>query len=124
MRGFDRSDIPVGMRRGFRRPGSTLADYRARHAQYKTDPALQTSHAAFPWIVTWDDHEVENNYAGLVDEVDDTGARHQDPQQFARQRAAAYQAYYEHMPLRRTPVPRSTRRSWATVSGRPGLVPA
>jgi alkaline phosphatase D len=83
---------------------STLADYRARHAQYKTDPALQTAHAAFPWIVTWDDHEVENNYADLVDEIDDTGARHQDPQEFARQRAAAYQAYYEHMPLRRAPV--------------------
>ncbi|WP_222721229.1 alkaline phosphatase D family protein [Actinomadura sp. HBU206391] len=83
---------------------STLADYRARHAQYKTDPALQQAHAAFPWIVTWDDHEVENNYAGLVDEIDDTGARHQDARRFARQRAAAYQAYYEHMPLRRTPV--------------------
>lgn len=80
---------------------STLSDYRARHAQYKTDPALQASHAAFPWIVTWDDHEVENNYAGLVDEIDDTGAKHQDPAAFARQRAAAYQAYYEHMPLRR-----------------------
>ncbi|MDI2129900.1 alkaline phosphatase D family protein [Yinghuangia seranimata] len=79
---------------------STLPDYRARHAQYKTDPALQAAHAAFPWIVTWDDHETENNYAGLVDEVDDTGARHQDAAQFARQRAAAYQAYYEHMPLR------------------------
>ncbi|MFE9768119.1 alkaline phosphatase D family protein [Streptomyces sp. NPDC005808] len=79
----------------------TLADYRDRHAQYKTDPALQAAHAAFPWIVTWDDHEVENNYAGLVDETDDTGARHQDPAAFARQRSAAYQAYYEHMPLRR-----------------------
>lgn len=79
----------------------TLADYRARHAQYKTDPALQAAHAAFPWIVTWDDHEVENNYAGVVDEIDDTGARHQDPAAFARQRSAGYQAYYEHMPLRR-----------------------
>ncbi|RZS82806.1 alkaline phosphatase D [Motilibacter rhizosphaerae] len=78
----------------------TLGDYRARHAQYKTDPALQAAHLAFPWIVAWDDHETENNYAGLVDEVDDTGARHQDPAEFARQRAAAYQAYYEHMPIR------------------------
>ncbi|NUU24096.1 MAG: alkaline phosphatase, partial [Streptomycetaceae bacterium] len=85
----------------------TLADYRARHAQYKTDPALQRAHAAFPWIVTWDDHETENNYAGLVDEIDDTAARHQDPAAFARQRAAAYQAYYEHMPLRRAAVPGS-----------------
>ncbi|WP_367325664.1 alkaline phosphatase [Streptomyces sp. HUAS ZL42] len=85
----------------------TLADYRARHAQYKTDPALQAAHAAFPWIVTWDDHEVENNYADLVDEIDDAGARKQDPATFARQRAAAYQAYYEHMPLRQRLVPGS-----------------
>ncbi|MGW0393603.1 alkaline phosphatase D family protein [Streptomyces sp. NPDC003042] len=78
----------------------TLADYRARHAQYKTDPALRAAHAAFPWIVTWDDHEVEDNYADLMDENDDVGARRQDPATFARQRAAAYQAYYEHLPLR------------------------
>jgi alkaline phosphatase D len=79
---------------------STLSDYRNRHAQYKTDPALQAAHAAFPWIVTWDDHETENNYAGLVDEIDDTGAKRQTPEQFAAQRAHAYQAYYEHMPIR------------------------
>jgi alkaline phosphatase D len=78
----------------------TLDDYRNRHAQYKSDPALQAAHAAFPWIVTWDDHETENNYAGLVDEIDDTGAKKQTMAQFARQRAAAYQAYYEHMPIR------------------------
>jgi alkaline phosphatase D len=78
----------------------TLDDYRARHAQYKGDPALQAAHVAFPWIVTWDDHETENNYANLVDEIDDTGARKQTAEQFARQRAAAYQAYYEHMPIR------------------------
>lgn len=78
----------------------TLSDYRDRHAQYKTDPALQAAHAAFPWVVTWDDHETENNYADLVDEVDDTGAKRQDPAAFARQRAAAYQAYFEHMPIR------------------------
>jgi len=78
----------------------TLADYRNRHAQYKTDPALQAAHAAFPWIVTWDDHETENNYAGLLDEVDDTGASRQSVAEFTRQRAAAYQAYYEHMPIR------------------------
>jgi alkaline phosphatase D len=78
----------------------TLDDYRARHAQYKGDPALQAAHAAFPWIVTWDDHETENNYAALTDEIDDTGARLFTKQQFAKQRAAAYQAYYEHMPIR------------------------
>jgi alkaline phosphatase D len=78
----------------------TLDDYRARHAQYKSDPALRAAHAAFPWVVTWDDHEVENNYASLIDEIDDTGAEHQDAVAFAAQRAAAYQAYYEHMPIR------------------------
>ncbi len=78
----------------------TLDDYRARHAQYKGDPSLRAAHAAAPWVVTWDDHEVENNYAGLIDEVGDSGDRLQSPAEFARQRAAAYQAYYEHMPLR------------------------
>jgi alkaline phosphatase D len=41
----------------------TLSDYRIRHAQYKTDLDLQAAHAAHPWLVTWDDHEVDNNYA-------------------------------------------------------------
>jgi len=78
----------------------TLSDYRARHELYKSDPALRAAHAAFPWIVTWDDHEVENDYASFIDEINDTGARRQTPEEFARQRAAAYQAYYEHMPIR------------------------
>ena len=78
----------------------TLGDYRTRHALYRTDPALQAAHASAPWMVVWDDHEVENNYADLIDEIDDTGARLQAPEVFARQRAAAYQAYYEHMPIR------------------------
>ncbi|WP_250279965.1 alkaline phosphatase D family protein, partial [Frankia sp. Cppng1_Ct_nod] len=78
----------------------TLDDYRARYAQYKSDPALAAAHAASAWVVTWDDHETENNYAGLTDESGDTGDKHQDPPAFARQRANAYQAYYEHMPIR------------------------
>lgn len=69
----------------------TLADYRQRHAQYKSDPALQAAHAACPWLFTWDDHEVDNDYAGLQ------GQSLQSD--FAQQRAAAYQAYWEHMPL-------------------------
>ncbi len=69
----------------------TLADYRARHAQYKSDAALQAAHAAAPWLLVWDDHEVDNDYAGT---------QGQDLQfNFAAQRAAAYQAYWEHMPL-------------------------
>ncbi|HEV2782412.1 MAG TPA: alkaline phosphatase D family protein [Actinophytocola sp.] len=85
----------------------TLDDYRARHALYKSDPALRAAHAAFPWVSTWDDHEVENNYADLIDEIDDTGPRRQTPEEFAVQRAAGYQAYYEHMPIRATPRPGS-----------------
>ncbi len=76
----------------------TLSDYRTRHAQYKTDPDLQRSHAAAPWIVTWDDHEVKDDYAN--DQSKDL-----DPN-FLVRRAAAYQAYYEHMPLARRALPR------------------
>jgi alkaline phosphatase D len=78
----------------------TLRDYRNRHAQYKLDPALQAAHRTVPWILTWDDHEVENDYADLVDEVADSGARRQTSAQFSVERAHAYQAYYEHMPIR------------------------
>lgn len=78
----------------------TLTDYRIRHSSYKSDEALRMAHAAFPWMAVWDDHDVENNYAGLVDAPEDTGAKHSDPTAFAKQRAAAYQAYYEHMPIR------------------------
>jgi len=78
----------------------SLADYRQRHAQYKGAPSLRRAHAAFPWVVTWDDHEVENNYADEISENDDP------PEVFLRRRANAYQAYYEHMPLRRSSVPR------------------
>ncbi|MET0267960.1 MAG: alkaline phosphatase D family protein [Duganella sp.] len=70
----------------------TLADYRNRYAQYKSDGQLQAAHHAAPWIVTWDDHEVANDYANDRDE-------RLDPNFIAR-RAAAYQAFYEHMPLR------------------------
>ncbi|MEZ5441264.1 MAG: alkaline phosphatase D family protein [Lysobacterales bacterium] len=69
----------------------TLAQYRVRHAQYKTDPDLQRAHAAMPWLFTWDDHEVDNDPSSEQSE-------HLDPR-FLLRRAAAYQAYYEHMPL-------------------------
>ncbi len=78
----------------------TLTDYRNRHAQYKLDPALQAAHANAAWIPVWDDHEVENNYANLADDQDDTGARHQSRTQFTTERANGYQAYYENMPIR------------------------
>lgn len=78
----------------------SLADYRNRHAQYKTDPLLQLAHAAAPWLVTWDDHEFANNCAGLISERSTD-----DPAEYCQRRAHAYQAYYEHMPLRRTSLP-------------------
>lgn len=73
----------------------SLEGYRERHAQYRGDPDLQAMHAACPWLVTWDDHEVQNDYAGLS--PGDGGPPVAD---FAARRAAAYQAYYEHMPVR------------------------
>ncbi|MTH54566.1 alkaline phosphatase [Bacillus mangrovi] len=76
-----------------------LLDYRNRYAQYRSDANLKAAHAAFPWIVTWDDHEVENNYANLIPEND------QSVEAFVKRRAAGYQAYYEHMPLRKTSLP-------------------
>jgi alkaline phosphatase D len=76
----------------------TLVDYRNRHAQYKTDADLQRLHAAAPWLVVWDDHEVDNDYA-------DTRSEDLDPE-FLRRRAVAYQAYFEHMPLPESARPR------------------
>ena len=77
----------------------TLVDYRNRYALYKSDPDLMAAHRSAPFIVSFDDHEVENNYAGDADE-NGTPAEF-----FVLRRAAAYQAYYEHMPLRATALP-------------------
>ena len=71
----------------------TLDEYRARHAQYKSDPDLQAAHAAHPWVLTWDDHEVCNDYAS------DQDPAYTEPKMFLQRRAAAYRAYFEHMPL-------------------------
>src|SRR5918999_1472869 len=71
----------------------TLEQYRARHALYRSDPDLQAAHAACPWIVTWDDHEVDNDYA------DDRSEDGMERGEFLQRRAAAYRAYFEHMPL-------------------------
>ncbi|HLA91545.1 MAG TPA: alkaline phosphatase D family protein [Gemmatimonadaceae bacterium] len=83
-----------------------LADYRIRYAQYKTDALLRAAHAKCPWILTWDDHEVDNNYAGLVGENE-----FESEEQMRARRAAAYQAWWEHQPVR---VPRA--RSWADLN--------
>jgi alkaline phosphatase D len=80
-------------RRNNLRTATTLADYRDRYALYKSDPLLQAAHRACPWIMTWDDHEVQNDYAS------DRGEDLASPQDFLTRRAAAYQAFYEHLPL-------------------------
>lgn len=90
--------------RGDVRPGGkeeifTLDQYRERHALYKSDPLLQRAHARFAWMVTWDDHEVSNNYANDVQE------KGQPRGEFLERRGAGYQAFYEHMPLRRSSLP-------------------
>jgi alkaline phosphatase D len=72
----------------------TLAEYRVRHAQYKTDADLQAAHAAFPWAVVFDDHELENNWA------DDHPYGGEPSEEFLQRRTDALKAYYEHMPLR------------------------
>ncbi|HEY9236312.1 MAG TPA: alkaline phosphatase D family protein [Phenylobacterium sp.] len=81
----------------------SLDDYRRRYAQYKTDPDLQAAHAAAAFIVSFDDHEVDNNFAGDIDQ-DGT-----PPEFFALRRMAAMQAWYEHMPVRRAQFPRGGR---------------
>lgn len=79
---------------------NALVDYRNRYAQYKTDEHLQAAHAAAPWLVTWDDHEFDNNCAGATSEQPGV-----DAAEFLARRARAYQAYYEHMPLRAAQLP-------------------
>jgi alkaline phosphatase D len=79
----------------------SLDDYRIRHGQYKTDPDLQAAHAAHPWLVTWDDHEFKNNYADEDIDPDPVGG----VEAVRARRAAAYRAYWEHMPLARARKP-------------------
>lgn len=74
----------------------TLAQFRLRYSLYKSDPDLQEAHRRFPFVCIWDDHEVENDYAGLSLQSGETSLR---------RRAAGYQAYYENLPLRATWLP-------------------
>lgn len=89
-------------RRTARRHGmpdaTDLTGYRARYALYKSDPDLQAAHASCPWIVTWSDHEVSDNYAGLEDNGGPATR-----EEFQRRRDAAYKAWWEHMPVRLAP---------------------
>lgn len=86
----------------------TLDDYRRRYAQYRLDPDLAAAHAAHPFLVSFDDHEVDNNWAGMISE-EDGGARFPvavPPEVFALRMQAAFQAWWEHMPLGRDALPR------------------
>lgn len=78
----------------------TLDDYRRRYAAYKSDPDLQAAHASAPFIMSFDDHEVDNNWAGEV------SSQNAPTAQFLLRRAAAFQAWYENMPVRRAQLPR------------------
>jgi len=91
----------------------TLEDYRAVHALYKLDPDLQDAHAAAPWLFIWDDHEVDNDYAGDVSE--EARVSRED---FFQRRVAAYRAYFEHQPLRRRSMvtPGGAMRIWGQSS--------
>lgn len=97
---YEHAGQPAGPGRVRSHDGAEANDvdgYRARYAQYLSDPHLQASRAACPWLVVWDDHEVDNNYAGLVPENPSDAAT------FAARRAAAYQVWWEHMPVRLPP---------------------
>ena len=83
--GVRRIPVPVAI---------TLDDYRLLHACYKLDPHLQEAHAAAPWLLIWDDHEVENDWGGSYSESI------ADPEQFLNRKTAAIKAYCEHLPLR------------------------
>jgi alkaline phosphatase D len=79
----------------------SLDDYRRRHAQYKLDRDLQSAHAAHAFFMTFDDHEVRNDWAGDFDDDDDA-----PPEVFRLRRQSAFQAWYEHMPVRASQLPR------------------
>ena len=86
------------------KPLVTLAQYRRRYAEHKSDPMLQRAHAAAPWVVTWDDHEVANDYAA-------GNSAERDEPDFLARRIAAYRAYFENMPIRLSTLPvRAGRR--------------
>jgi alkaline phosphatase D len=90
---------------------ATLEDYRVRYAQYRLDPDLAAAHAAHPFVSTYDDHEVENNWVSLLGQRD--GGRRfpqsiTPPEAFALRAAAAFQAWYENMPVRSGALPRGT----------------
>ena len=83
----------LAVRRHIGSEPKSLEEYRSRYELYKSDPHLQAAHAAHPWVLMWDDHEVVNDYANDLDPA------YSDPTVFLKRRAAAYRAYFEHQPL-------------------------
>ncbi len=81
---------------------TSIVDYRNRYALYRSDPYLSAAHAMCPWVVIWDDHEVDNNYAGLVSQDAESPNAPTD-EEFTSRRADAYQVWWEHMPVRMAP---------------------
>ncbi|MEU1055723.1 alkaline phosphatase D family protein [Streptomyces sp. NPDC005876] len=114
--GGERRYTDITLPEVFNRETMTLADYRLRYSLYKSDKDLQAAHAAHPFVVTWDDHETENNYAGSVPEND------LPPAEFLLRRAAAYRAYWENQPLRSAQLPQGPdallyrRLRWGTLA--------
>lgn len=96
---YEYPSSPMAVRRHEGTLARTLEQFRQRHAQYRSDPLLQQAHAACPWLLVWDDHEVENDYAGNHPTTP-LGA------DMAVIRAAAYQAYWEHLPFAKSQRPR------------------
>ncbi len=90
---YESSNPQYALRKHSGEEPKTLQGYRERYEQYKRDPALQAAHAAHPWVLMWDDHEVVNDYAN------DQDRQYTEPKQMLQRRAAAYQAYFEHQPL-------------------------
>ncbi|WP_043724512.1 alkaline phosphatase D family protein [Nocardia asiatica] len=96
-----RSGVTMGP--NFRDEAVDLPGYRLRYALYKAEHPLRAAHAAFPWLVTMDDHEVDNNWAAGAPGIGLDIWR--VPALFRRRRAAAFQAMYEHQPLRLAQLP-------------------
>jgi alkaline phosphatase D len=111
---YESAPNPAAVRPAQTPAPTDLAGYRRRLGEYRADPALQAAHARVPWICTWDDHEVRNNYANDVPDQSDEASL--STGQFLERRAAAYQAYFEHMPVRVDPPDGPDMRLYRTLT--------
>jgi len=93
-------DRAGGAVRGGQITAVTLDDYRYLYALHRSDEHLRAAHAVAPWAVVWDDHETSNNYVG---ETPDASSESRSPAELLERRAAAYRAWWEHMPVRFAP---------------------